>query len=459
MHLRSIRVRLTLWYLAVLAVILALFAGGVYVSMSRSLQEQLDDTVKNRARFVEALITFDAAGNPSLDLGRDGPDSELDDEFQRLFDTSGELVFDNSQTVSDVAVDPEALQRAQQGETHLATYDGGGGESRIFTTPVLRDGEPVAILQSAHATDDMRETLRGLQLILLIGVPSAIVLASVGGWWLASRALSPIDGITRAAQQITAQDLSRRLNADLPDDEVGRLARTFDGMIARLDASFQRQRQFTADASHELRTPLTAIRGQIDVALERPRVPAEYQRVLTAVHAQVDRMTRLSADLLMLARADAGSMPLHTEQVGIRQLVEGAAEQVRPLANEKNLALRVEPAPDATISADPDMLLQLLINLLDNAIKYTERGSVAIDWQVRTGSLSILVSDTGAGIPPEHRERVFERFHRVDMGRARQDGGTGLGLAICRSIVEAHGGTIAVESSEAGSTFIVTLPA
>lgn len=456
MRLRSIRVRLTLWYLVVLALILALFAAGIYVSMSRSLHEQLDDAVKNRARLVEPLVTLDASGAPSLDLGRDAPDSELDDEFQRLFDRSGDLVFENNQHSAEVSVDPEALQRALEGETSIDTREDG---VRIFTMPVLRDGEPIAVLQSAQATDDLRETLRRLRLILLVGAPAAIILASAGGWWLASRALSPIDGITRAAREITAQDLSRRLNTDLPDDEVGRLARTFDGMIARLDASFQRQRQFTADASHELRTPLTAIRGQIDVALERPRDAAEYQRVLATVNAQVDRMTRLSTDLLMLARADAGSMPLHREEVDVRQLVEGAAEQVRPLASEKNLELRVESATDASISADPDMLLQLMINLLDNAIKYTERGSVTVDWRREPARLSILVSDTGAGIPTEHRERVFERFHRVDTGRARQDGGAGLGLAICRSIVEAHGGTITVESSTAGSTFTISLPA
>lgn len=456
MQLRSIRVRLTLWYLIVLALILALFAAGIYVSMRRSLHEQLDDTVENRARLIEPLVTLDRAGAPSLDLGRDVPDSELDDEFQRLFDVSGDLVFENSQRSREVSVDPEALEQAFGGETHIGTREDG---VRIFTMPVVRDGEPIAVLQSAQATDDLRETLRGLRLILLAGIPGAIVLASAGGWWLASRALSPIDDITRAAQQITAQDLSRRLNADLPDDEVGRLARTFDGMIARLDASFQRQRQFTADASHELRTPLTAIRGQIDVALARPRDAAEYQRVLATVNAQVDRMTRLSTDLLMLARADAGSMPLHREEVDVRQLVEGAAEQVRPLATEKRLELRVEPSADASVSADPDMLLQLLINLLDNAIKYTERGWVTVGWRAEPGRLLILVRDTGTGIPAEHRERIFERFHRVDSGRARQDGGAGLGLAICRSIVEAHRGTIAVESSAAGSAFKISLPA
>jgi heavy metal sensor kinase len=283
------------------------------------------------------------------------------------------------------------------------------------------------------------------------------VLASFGGWWLASRALSPIDRITRTASDIGAHDLSRRLGLDLPDDEVGQLARTFDAMIARLDAAFDRQRRFTADASHELRTPLTAVRGQIDVALERPRDAAEYQRVLRAVNAQVDRMTRLVAGLLMLARTEAGALPVQRDHVRVRELVESVALQVRPLADAKGLAVQVEPATEVTLVADEDLLLQLLLNLADNAVRYTHAGSITLGWQLRDGTVELSVSDTGPGIPPEHRERIFERFHRVEADRS--EAGSGLGLAICKWIAEAHGGTIRVEEGAgSGSRFVVALP-
>ncbi len=454
---RSIRVQLTLWYLCVLALILGLFAAGVYLSMRRSLQEQLDDTVENRARLVARLVAFDSEGAPSLSLGTDPVDTELDDEFQRLYGPAGELLFENHQSAGPTQLDDGVLRQALGGRTYLTTVREGGSEARVFTMPVEADGRVAAILQSGQSTADMRETLRNLRAILAIGMGAALVLASAGGFWLTTRALSPIDDITRAAQQITAQDLSRRLDADLPDDEVGRLARTFDGMIARLDGAFQQQRRFTADASHELRTPLTAVRGQIDVALSRPRDAAEYQRVLGTINAQVERMTRLTGDLLVLARADAGAA-IQREPVDALQLMESVAEQIRPFAAQKGIDVGIEDAAAVQFRGDEDLLLQLLLNLADNALKHTESGAVTLGWRAAPGEVRLFVRDTGAGIAPEHLGRLFERFYRVDAGRARQDGGTGLGLAICRAIAEAHGGALGIESSNTGSTFTVTLP-
>jgi heavy metal sensor kinase len=456
--LRSIRVRLTLWYAAVLAVILILFAAGVYLTMRSVLREQLDDQVESRALLFQGLVAFDADGRPSLPPDADTSAIGIDDEFQRLFDLDGNAVFDSSTSFGDVPVDPEALARASEGGTHWGTAGEDESEARVLTVPVRRDGEVAAVLQSARATDDTREALDRLLLILFGGSAGALVLAMGGGWWLSSRALTPIDRITRAANEITAQDLGRRLDLDLPDDEVGRLARTFDVMIARLDAAFERQRRFTADASHELRTPLTAIRGQIDVVLERPRDPVEYQRVLAAVNAQVERMTRLSESLLTLARADAGALPLHRERVDIAELARNVADDVRPLAGAKGLRIDLEGAGDAVVMADADLLLQLLLNLADNAIRYTPTGGLTIGWRPAGDALDLYVRDTGPGIAAEQRELIFERFQRSDESRSRQDGGSGLGLAICRWIAEAHGGAISLESGADGSQFTVTLP-
>lgn len=458
MFFRSIRFRLALWYFAILAVILVLFSGGIYFTQQRTLSANLNDSLRTRATLLEGLIDYDASGRPTLDLSTDPRDPNLGEGFQRLLDPTGAVLADNSSSFGAVPVNPDALQRAARGADSIATLGQGNTQARVLTVSVTQGGQLIGILQVGQSTSDMNGTLHNLLLILAIGVTVALLLASFGGWWLSSRALAPIDHVTKMAQEITGHDLSRRLNLDLPDDEVGRLARTFDDMIARLDAMFQRQRQFTADASHELRTPLTAIRGQIDVALTRARDANEYQRVLVAVNDQVDRMTRLVGGLLMLARSDAGAMPLQREPVPVQGLVESIAHQVEPLARAKGIGIAVEPGEPSTVSGDQDLLLQLLLNLADNAVKYTDQGSITIGWRSDEREVAIFVRDTGIGIPAEHRDRIFERFHRVDVARSRERGGAGLGLAICKWIAEAHGGRMSVDSSDAGSTFTGTLP-
>jgi heavy metal sensor kinase len=297
-------------------------------------------------------------------------------------------------------------------------------------------------------------------LVLGIAYPVTLALASFGGAFLAGRALSPIDKLTRLARRVSAKDLSQRLNLRLPDDEVGRLARTFDEMIARLDDAFRRQRQFTADASHELRTPLTAIKGQVEVALRRRRDAAAYREVLQAVNEEVDRLIRLVGSLLTLARADAGQIPIALETVSLPELVAGAVEQVDPVAKQRDIELSASAGPAVTLQADEDLLLQLLLNLLDNAIKHTPAGGrVTVGWRVNGRQVELWVRDTGVGIAGEHLAHIFDRFYRVDKARSRAEGGVGLGLSICRWIAEAHGGHISVRSAPGqGSTFTAGLP-
>ena len=294
-----------------------------------------------------------------------------------------------------------------------------------------------------------------------LAYPSILVVASLGGAFLAGLALSPVDKITRLARRLSAEDLGQRLDLSLPDDEVGRLARTFDEMIARLDDSFHRQRRFTSDASHELRTPLTIIKGQIDVALQRERDPESYRRVLQSVNEEVDRLIRLAGSLLMLTRADAGQIPLSVERVDVGSVVASSVDQVRPRAAQKGVDLRLDPGDSIAIAGDEDLLLQLVLNLLDNAIKYTRSGGqVFAGWNVDGDSVELRVQDTGIGIPSEHVPHVFERFYRVDKARSRDGGGVGLGLSIARWIAESHGGSVGVESTpETGSTFTCRLPA
>jgi heavy metal sensor kinase len=455
---RFIRVRLTLWYVLLLAVLLAAFSVGVYVALRQALYENLNDSLENRASIVTALVTedgeLDAAG---VEIPGDPFEGE---HFARVFDADGNLLIDNSTPGFSRPPSEEAVSAALAGESSRRHVETGNEDLRVLTSPIRTDSGIVGAVEVAQSEEDVQDTLQLLIVFIAIGYPLTLVLATAGGVLLAGRALAPVDDLTRAAQSITAEDLSRRIDTSGPDDEIGRLARTFDGMIARLDESFQRQRQFTADASHELRTPLTAVKGQIEVALQREREPAEYREVLTAVNSEVDRMARLVGSLLALARADAGQIPLEREQVDIGAVIGDAVAQVRPAAEEKGIALSVSDGPDVSLLADQDLLLQLALNLLDNALKYTPRGgSVGVDWSQGGGEVVLRVSDTGSGIAPEHLRRVFDRFYRVDTARSREKGGAGLGLSICHSIAEAHSGSIDVQSTVGeGSTFIVRLP-
>jgi heavy metal sensor kinase len=458
MHVRSIRTRLALWYLTILALILCLFAGGVYFTMRKLVYDSPNDTLQNLAFLTQRLLIFDSTGRPSLNLPQGSNQEETGDNFQRVFGADGRVLFDNSQALGEVPVDQHALERALAGHSHTSTVGSGDAEARVLTLPIEHEGRFVGALQLGESTADLHSTLNNLLLVFAIALPAALLLASLGGLWLSSRALAPIDKITRAAQDISEHDLSRRLGPDIANDEVGRLAQTFDGMIARLDAAFRRQRQFTADASHELRTPLAAIRGQIDVALQRPRDAATYQQVLATINDQVERMTRLVGGLLVLARTDAGALAVERNPVDVGALVRAVADQVRSLGAQKGLTLDVRGEGNAFVNGDDDLLLQMLLNLADNAVKYTQHGSITLSWQATGGIAQIAVADTGPGIAPEQRDRIFERFYRVDVGRSRNEGGAGLGLAICRWIAEAHGGSIDVTSSERGSTFTVRLP-
>ncbi|HEY5640035.1 MAG TPA: heavy metal sensor histidine kinase [Dehalococcoidia bacterium] len=457
--LRSLRLRLTLWYVLLLAVTLAVFSAGVYLALRENLRSNLDSSLDARASIVAGLVT-DTGG---LDVGGVEFDADVDDEeFTRIFDSSGAAVLDSSGAGPAPAVDSAAVERALRGEETRRTGRSAGDESlRFLVAPVRYEGEVVGAVEVGLTDEDVSETLRSLLVIIAIAYPLVLGVTSAGGLFLAGRALSPIDRVTRVAQRISAEDLSQRLDLDLPDDEVGRLARTFDEMIERLDGAFKRQRQFTADASHELRTPLTAIKGQTEVALQRDRAPEDYREVLRGVNSEVDRMIRLVGSLLTLARADAARITINREQLSARTLVTDAVEQVRPSASEKGLAMTVKPGDDVGLVADQDLVLQLLLNLLDNAVKYTPAGgSVDVSWRAADGQAEIAIADSGPGIPEEHLPRIFDRFYRADVARSREEGGAGLGLAICRWIAEAHGGSIeAMSGPEGGATFTVRLPA
>ena len=456
-----IRVRLTAWYVLLLAVILAAFGAGVYLLMRHSLYQNLEESIENRAAELAGSVQIIDGRPQRADAAGASIDEEIE-HFSRLFDNSGQVSFDTAPGVGNVEINQAAVAESLAGGRASYRVRAGPEDDsfRVWTFPIHQDGRIVGVLEVGQSDDDASETLATLLLVMGIAYPVTLVLAGIGGAFLARRALAPVGEITGLARWISAEDLRQRLDLSLPDDEIGRLANTFDEMIGRLDEAFRRQRQFTADASHELRTPLTIMKGRIDVSLEREREPDAYRQVLVEVNEEVDRLIRLAGNLLTLTRADAGQIPLALEEVEVGGIVTGVIEQVRPAAAAKGVELTMSNGTPFNILADEDLLLQLMLNLVDNAIKYTPTGGhVRVSWGPDEDRVTMTVMDTGIGIPSEHVGRLFDRFYRVDVARSRNDGGVGLGLAISQWIVQAHGGEISVESTVGqGSAFTVRLP-
>jgi heavy metal sensor kinase len=295
---------------------------------------------------------------------------------------------------------------------------------------------------------------------LAVLVPLGVVLSAVGGWLLARRALRPVDRMSQSALRISAEDLSRRLERRGAEDEIDRLADTLNAMLARLQAAFGVMQRFTADAAHELRTPLTALRGGIEIALRAERSPDEYRRVLTSSIEEVDQLIRLAEDLLLLSRSTVG-LTATRQPVDVEPLCLEALELGVRLAKGKNVTVSMGVTAPAVVSGDASALRRALLNLVDNAVKYTPSGgSVTISLDKARDGVALVVEDTGIGIDPADARRIFEPFVRLDEGRSRDTGGSGLGLAIARSIVVAHGGTLEVDSRPGGgSRFTIRLPA
>ena len=303
----------------------------------------------------------------------------------------------------------------------------------------------VMLLAPLEAVDHELDQLRN---IVLIAGPAALLLSAALAYGLARKALAPVDAIRRSADAITADHLNQRLTVANPDDELGRLALTINAMIGRLENSFTEIRRFTADASHELRTPLTVLRTEVEVALGKSLTVADHHQRLGSILEELVRMSRLTDQLLTLSRRDAGVDHFDVASVDLHLLVAGVVEAMRPIADAKGVSLRIEGSSPLPAAGDEGRLRQVVINLLDNSLKYTPAGgSVTVRTERRGGSSVVVVADTGVGIPPEHLPRVFDRFYRVDKARSRSEGGTGLGLSIAQSIVAAHGGTIELTST------------
>jgi len=452
-----LRLRLTLWYTVCLALILVAFIVFLYYRVQSSLVIQVDAALALAAD--QALLNVSVADG-QLDFQSAGIDPDalrgLSDDFTISLFTLGGAVLNTFTTQDQLPIFPAQPFGFQTIPFQDDTW-------RVYSQQVSVGGQS-GRLQVAQELDRIDQALASLRGQALLGLPLALLLAGLGGYFLADRALRPIDRVTQTAQAVSASDLSRRIGYQGPADEVGRLARTFDTMLDRLEAAFARERRFTDDAAHELRTPLTALKGRIGVTLGQSRRPADYQETLREMEEQVDRLIRLSNDLLFMARLDGGELRRTLTNIELADFMGAVVDQMQPLAAAKSVTLVAELPAGLTLRGDMDLLIRLYLNLLDNAIKFTPPGGqVTVRGEQQDEQVVVSVHDTGPGIPAEHLPHLFERFYRVEDGRARDrangQGGAGLGLAIAYEIARFHGGVLTVQSEPGrGTTIAARLP-
>ena len=432
----SFRARLTALYLAFFSLLFVVFSIFLYGELSRSLVARLDATLASEADTAAVLF----------------PDE--------LHEMNGDEVAAAREVVSELKVHGDFVAIREGSRVLAASPLAPPGPRDRIATRTVESGGRTYHIEVSTSLDSVDSELAVVRRAIFIALPLILALAGVGGYWLATRSLRPLGWMAEQARSITETNLETRIQIDNAAEELAVLVTSFNELLSRLDQSFDTMRRFVADASHELRTPISVIRGEADVALSQERSAAEYRESLGVVLDEARRLSRLVDDLLNLARADAGHVRLQTHDFYLNELLAECCRSVQGLANTRGLALECCAGSDLQFTGDEQLLRRLVINLLDNAIRYTPSGGkVRAELQPANGSVSLRVSDTGIGIAPGDAARVFERFYRAGEDRSRQNGGFGLGLAIVRWIAESHRGTVDCTSRLGkGSTFTVTLP-
>ncbi|HMV51762.1 MAG TPA: heavy metal sensor histidine kinase [Blastocatellia bacterium] len=464
----SLRVKLTGYYLAILSAVLLLFGVAIYFYLSHSLLTTIDESLAFQVEKIEFIMAIGAGVEPpNRPQGESGQEEllQLSPHVIQIINEQGRITDENLASPKDrLSVNVASLMKLKVGETVFDSIKLGSGEPmRVATRRVKdHDGDGTYFIRLGHSLEALQSARRRALLVLILAIPVALLLGSFGGLLLANQALSPVDRITSAAELIAKGDLTERVPAPEKMDEIGRLAATFNHMISRLQAAFERQKQFTSDASHELRTPLAVMRGDIEITLRRDRPTDEYKRVLESNLEEIVRLSRLVEDLLMLARGDSGQLELRREPVDLNKLCRQMTDYISPLAMQREQTLTYAAADAETfVNADLQRIKQLLLNLLDNAIKYTEPGGrITLGLKAEENCAVITVADTGRGIPAEDLPHIFERFFRRSAKTSdRSASGFGLGLSIVKWIVDSHDGKIETKSQPGhGTEFIVKLP-
>jgi signal transduction histidine kinase len=453
-----IRARLTAWYAVLLAAIIVALGTFLVLALRSDLRAMIDRYVQ--AGSVRIADGYRAEGAEEfLDLSQSvlpgsGSAAQVLDSGGRVLLTYGDAVAEHPMVAAD------ARAQALAGRPQLLTVTLGPEEEhfRVRVAPVERQGrrQVVVVGDSLHRVEESVE--RVIVLLLLAG-PAALAATALGGWWLARKALLPVQRMTSMAEEIGIDRLDERIAVPGTADELGHLAMTLNAMLDRLERGVREKHRLIADASHELRTPLAVMRSELDVSLLGDDLPPTARTVLESAREEVDRMSRTVDNLLTLAAVDEGRLELLTTRVRLGEAIDGAARPLRPLAAAKRLRLEIDAQPWAT-QADPQRLHQALTNFIENAIKFARPGGeVRVTAWRDTDEVGVTVSDDGPGIPAFLGGFVFLRFYGVAGGGGRDAGGSGLGLAICQEIATAHGGRVWVDSEEGkGSAFSLALP-
>ena len=461
MKRQSIGFRLAAWYFVVFASGLATFSVTAWFAMRASVYHAVDNELRDRVRGVRSFMDHQIS-SLSIPEIRDefrehsvlGPGGDL---FQ-VCDEQGQWLYRSVALENNsVPIEPPRAIDAPRFQTSRVERQ----SLRFYSERIVVNGKPYTV-QVAAPMNESLEALEGFRWLLLLAMPLLLIAASAGGFWLSTRALAPVDEISRAAQRISIENLTDRLEVAETGDQLQRLSETLNAMLSRLEVSVRRITQFTADASHELRAPVALIRTTAEVAVQkRDRPASEYLEALDEILEESERTSQVVDSLMLLARADSGTETLERVLLDAGAVVKGAAEQGEKLARAHGLKFDASvPVGPVFIQADADALRRALLILLDNAIKYTPRGgSVRIVLATNDGFGLISVSDTGIGIAGKDLAHIFDRFWRADKARSREQGGAGLGLSIAKWIVDIHGGSIEVESEPGkGSVFRLTVP-
>ncbi len=465
----GIRGKLTAWYILVFGVVLACFCVSIYVMMESKLLHSVDRRLKTMAELISKteLCAVPNFLPPDFErrLNRIFGTRPVG-KFVRVLDLSGEIGSRTENIEEDkIPVNKKLVREVvTKGEIIYETQYPLGPKIpiRFINFPVRRFNQEkvYGVVQVGTSLEFVRESMRNLVVVFLVLVPSLLFAAALVGFFLAGKAFKPIREIARTTRHITVNNLDERITVPVARDDIGQLASTINGMLDRLSLSFQKTAQFTADASHELRTPLTIMQGELEIALRGERSVEEYIDTLGSSLEEVERMSKIVNDLLLLSKSDMGQEVICNDPVDLEVLAEGLLSHFKILAEAQQIELSSSISEVATVFGDQLKLRQLLVNLLTNAIRYTsEGGKVHLTLTNVDSGVEIAIADTGIGIPEEDIPRIFDRFYRADKARSRQYGGSGLGLSIVKSIVNSHSGTIKVESVVGeGSVFTVTLP-
>ncbi|MBI4436675.1 MAG: HAMP domain-containing protein [Candidatus Omnitrophica bacterium] len=457
---KNIRFRLIAWYIFSLGCVHLILATGLYQIISSRLYHELDERLSTYTTCLVELLPQHKQVDLAEVIGEMAELTALgSDLYVRVVDRHGKPIYESTGLPTEIVTRLRSTI-GTTGDRPITLQLPNDEPRRMIIRQVYEDGQLAYVGHVAIPLRRVQQALTQTSIILIVVVPFVMILASFGAWRLLNRALAPLHKVIRAAQAIQAKDFDQQLHVPKTGDEVQALAETFNEMIQRLHHSFEQMRRFVSDASHELRTPLAVLKGEVELELKHHRLPDRSQETLETCAGEISRMSRLVETLLFLSNADAEKVVLDFKQVHLNQVIEEMAGEARILAEPKHIQVELTNGSDTVLQADEMRLKQLLLNLIDNAVKYTPAGGrIALSSRSVNGQVELKVADTGVGIAAKDLPRIFDRFYRAEESRNRTDGGYGLGLAICKWIAEAHHGTLRVESSPGkGSTFLITLP-